>query len=47
MGTIWTYGRRTSSINANPCLKQGVEEKSISSSFTAAQWEEWLQKNVV
>ncbi|KAL1972141.1 hypothetical protein VTN31DRAFT_7360 [Thermomyces dupontii] len=25
----------------------GVEEKSISSSFTAAQWEEWLQKNVV
>ncbi|PGH10066.1 hypothetical protein GX51_00333 [Blastomyces parvus] len=25
----------------------GVEEKSISSSFTREQWEEWLQKNVV
>ena len=24
----------------------GVEEKSISSSFTAEQWEEWLDKNV-
>lgn len=27
--------------------KQGVEEKSISSSFTADQWAEWLEKNVV
>ncbi|OKL56713.1 hypothetical protein UA08_07848 [Talaromyces atroroseus] len=25
----------------------GIEEKSISSSFTAAQWEEWLGNNVV
>ncbi|KAJ5677444.1 uncharacterized protein N7477_003077 [Penicillium maclennaniae] len=25
----------------------GVEERGISSSFTAAQWEEWLAKNVV
>ncbi|EEH06558.1 conserved hypothetical protein [Histoplasma capsulatum G186AR] len=25
----------------------GVEERSISSSFTREQWEEWLQKNVV
>ncbi|PGH13126.1 hypothetical protein AJ79_03833 [Helicocarpus griseus UAMH5409] len=25
----------------------GIEEKSISSSFTAEQWEEWLKKNVV
>ncbi|KAJ5727095.1 hypothetical protein N7493_004915 [Penicillium malachiteum] len=25
----------------------GVEERSISSSFTVAQWEEWLAKNVV
>ncbi|KAL1883541.1 hypothetical protein Plec18167_002545 [Paecilomyces lecythidis] len=25
----------------------GAEERSISSSFTAAQWEEWLQKNVI
>ncbi|KAL9110059.1 MAG: hypothetical protein Q9227_005398 [Pyrenula ochraceoflavens] len=25
----------------------GVEEGSISSSFTAEQWEEWLEKNIV
>ncbi|PGH02981.1 hypothetical protein AJ80_08772 [Polytolypa hystricis UAMH7299] len=25
----------------------GIEEKSISSSFTTKEWEEWLQKNVV
>ena len=25
---------------------QGIEEGSISSSFTGEQWEEWLQKNV-
>ncbi|KAL1960753.1 hypothetical protein VTO42DRAFT_6583 [Malbranchea cinnamomea] len=25
----------------------GIEEKSISSSFTADQWKEWLEKNVV
>ncbi|OJD22336.1 hypothetical protein ACJ73_06316 [Blastomyces percursus] len=27
--------------------KKGVEERSISSSFTREQWEEWLQNNVV
>ena len=25
----------------------GVEEGSISSSFSAQQWEEWLEKNIV
>ncbi|KAJ5092230.1 hypothetical protein NUU61_007100 [Penicillium alfredii] len=28
-------------------MVKGVEERGISSSFTAAQWEEWLAKNVV
>lgn len=28
-------------------FSQGIEEGSISSSFTAAQWEEWLGRNVV
>ena len=26
---------------------QGIEEKSISSSFTTEQWDEWLEKNIV
>ncbi|CAG8918038.1 unnamed protein product [Penicillium salamii] len=28
-------------------MVKGAEERSISSSFTAAQWEEWLAKNVI
>lgn len=33
--------------NGQVDFEQGIEEKSISSSFTSDQWKEWLQKNVV
>lgn len=35
-------------IHVSPTvLFDGLVENNISSSFTAEQWDEWLQKNVV
>ncbi|KAI9731539.1 MAG: hypothetical protein M1834_004659 [Cirrosporium novae-zelandiae] len=39
---------RAMSVHVSPTVFfDGVEEKSISSGWTAEQWEEWLQKNVI
>ncbi|KAJ5612411.1 hypothetical protein N7510_005605 [Penicillium lagena] len=39
---------RALGVHVSPTVYfNGVEEPGISSSFTAAQWEEWLAKNVV
>jgi hypothetical protein len=38
---------RLTGIHVTPTvLFNGIEERSISSSFTAKQWDEWLEKNV-
>jgi len=43
-----TKTNRVVGVHVSPTVFfNGVEEKGISSSFTAAQWEEWLQKNVI
>jgi len=45
---LMTKAARFCSIHVTPTVVfNGIEERSISSSFTAEQWEEWLQKNVV
>ncbi|KAL2005011.1 hypothetical protein VTN00DRAFT_2861 [Thermoascus crustaceus] len=45
---LMTKANRVVGVHVSPTVFfNGVEERSISSSFTAAQWEEWLQKNVV
>jgi len=39
---------RVVGVHVSPTIFfNGVEERGISSSFTAAQWEEWLAKNVI
>jgi hypothetical protein len=39
---------RMQGVHVTPTVVfDGVVENSINSSFTAAQWEEWLEKNVV
>ncbi|KAJ5449697.1 uncharacterized protein N7458_006146 [Penicillium daleae] len=43
-----TKANRVLGVHVTPTVFfNGVEERGISSSFTAAQWEEWLAKNVV
>ncbi|KAL2216403.1 thioredoxin-like protein [Thermoascus aurantiacus ATCC 26904] len=45
---LMTKANRVVGVHVSPTVFfNGVEERSISSSFTAAQWEEWLRKNVV
>ncbi|KAJ6136916.1 hypothetical protein N7497_012168 [Penicillium chrysogenum] len=43
-----TKANRVVGVHVTPTIFfNGVEERGISSSFTAAQWGEWLAKNVV
>ncbi|KAI1977814.1 hypothetical protein LOZ53_002191 [Ophidiomyces ophidiicola] len=43
-----TKSNRIIGVHVTPTVFfNGIEERSISSSFTAQQWEEWLKKNIV
>lgn len=45
---LMVKANRLTGVHVTPTvLFNGVVEGSISSSFTAQQWEEWLEKNVV
>ncbi|KAF3482045.1 uncharacterized protein GIQ15_04804 [Arthroderma uncinatum] len=45
---IMTRANRTIGVHVTPTVFfNGIEEKSISSSFTKEQWLEWVEKNVV
>jgi protein-disulfide isomerase len=44
---LMVKANRLTGVHVTPTvLFNGIEEKSISSSFTAEQWDEWLEKNV-
>jgi len=44
---LMTKANRVTGVHVTPTvLFNGVEERSISSSFTKEQWDEWLSKNV-
>ncbi|CAF9904673.1 MAG: hypothetical protein GOMPHAMPRED_002913 [Gomphillus americanus] len=45
---LMVKANRLTGVHVTPTvLFNGIEEKSISSSFTAEQWNEWLEKNIV
>ncbi|KAL1982311.1 hypothetical protein VTN96DRAFT_1469 [Rasamsonia emersonii] len=45
---LMTKANRVVGVHVSPTVFfNGVEEKGISSSFAAAQWEDWLRNNVV
>ena len=44
---LMVKANRLTGVHVTPTvIFNGIEEKSISSSFTAEQWDEWLEKNV-
>ncbi|MCJ1241648.1 hypothetical protein MMC14_009654 [Varicellaria rhodocarpa] len=45
---LMVKANRRTSVHVTPTvLFNGIEEGSISSSFTGQQWEEWLEKNII